>query len=118
MLVGDVDKFPVRYVKAYNTEWGKKYYPSDLYYMDLFDAAGDFEDWDGNGNRIIGEVDFAGGADICKVNLDDIDMFSDISLARAPASTETEVTNFIGKVIALYSLNSQRQSAKYLRYSL
>ncbi len=103
MLVGDSDQFPVRYVKAMNTEWGVKYYPSDLYYMDLFKANGDFDDWDGNGNGAIGEMDFAGGTDVTKVNVDSIDMYPDISLARVPASTEAEVTTYVSKVIAYES---------------
>jgi len=103
MLVGDCDKFPVRYVKGYNTEWGDKYYPSDLYYMDLWDANGDLDLWDGNGNNIIGEMDFAGGTDVNLVNLDNIDMVPDVSLARVPASSGAEVTTYVDKVIGYES---------------
>ena len=99
MLVGDSDKFPARYCRAYNTEWGSKYYPSDLYYSDLYNSSNNFDNWDGDNDGIIGEMDFSGGWNINLVNLDDIDMHPDISLARVPASTSTELTTYINKVI-------------------
>jgi hypothetical protein len=99
MLVGDSDRLPVRYCKATNTEWGTKYYPSDLYYADLLDARGDFDAWDGNGNGVLCEMDFAGGTDIVAVNLDAIDMRPDLMVGRVPASTVAEVTTYVGKVI-------------------
>jgi len=99
MLVGDSDKFPVRYCRAYNTEWGSKYYPSDLYYADLYNSSNNFDDWDGDNDGQVGEMDFAGGTNINIVNLDDIDMYPDISLARVPASTGTEVTTYVDKII-------------------
>ncbi len=99
MLVGDCDKFPVRYCRAYNTEWGSKYYPSDLYYADLYNSSYNFDDWDGDNDGIIGEMDFTGGTNINLVNLDDIDMYPDIALARVPASTGTEVTTYVNKII-------------------
>lgn len=100
MLAGDSDTFPVRYCKAYKTEWGNKYYPSDLYYMDLYDENGYFDDWDGNGNNIIGEMDFTGGKDLSKVNIDNINMYPDIAVARVPASSETEISAYVNKVIS------------------
>jgi hypothetical protein len=99
MLVGDSDKFPVRYCRAYNTEWGSKYYPSDLYYADLYNSSYNFDDWDGDNDGIIGEMDFSGGNNINLVNLDDIDMYPDVALARVPASTSTEVTTYVNKII-------------------
>ncbi|MBC8490303.1 MAG: hypothetical protein H8D45_30170 [Bacteroidetes bacterium] len=99
MLVGDCDKFPVRYCRAYNTEWGSKYYPSDLYYADLYNSSYNFDDWDGDNDGIIGEMDFSGGTNISLVNLDGIDMYPDIALARVPASTGAEVTTYVNKII-------------------
>lgn len=99
MLVGDSDKFPVRYCRAYNTEWGSKYYPSDLYYADLYDTGGSFDIWDGDGDGIIGEMDFNGGLDINLVNLDNINMYPDVALARVPASDDAEVTTYVNKII-------------------
>jgi len=101
MLVGDCDRFPVRYVKAYNTEWGARWYPSDLYYADLYDEAYDFDDWDGNGNGIYGEMDFDGFGEggLTKLNLDQIDMYPDVMVGRVPASTADEVATYVDKVI-------------------
>ena len=99
MLVGDSDKFPARYCRAYNTEWGSKYYPSDLYYADLYNNIFGFDNWDGDNDGIIGEMDFTGGTNINLVNLDDIDMHPDVSLARVPASTSAELNTYIRKII-------------------
>ena len=46
VLLGDADQFPVRYIRAINTEWGTRWYPSDLYYADLYNDDGSFNDWD------------------------------------------------------------------------
>jgi len=101
MLVGDIDKFPVRTVKANNTEWGEMYYPSDLYYADLYDSAWDFADWDFNQNDIFGEMDFNGFTqkDINVLNVDRIEGLPDIMVGRIPASTPDEVMTYVNKVI-------------------
>ena len=99
MLIGDCDTFPVRYVRALNTAWGTKYYPSDLYYADLYDSSGNFEDWDGDGDDHLGETDFNGGTNVNLVNLDGIDMHPDVEVARVPASNETEVERYVKKII-------------------
>lgn len=105
LLVGDCDKFPVRYCRAYNTEWGVKWYPSDLYYMDLYNDQGQFDDWDGDGDDIyFGEMDFAGGTDINNVNLDSINMYPDVAVARVPASNDAEVSTYVNKVVS-YEMN-------------
>jgi hypothetical protein len=99
LLAGDCDMFPVRYCKAYNTEWGNKYYPSDLYYADLYDGSGGFDNWNGDNDSIIGEMDFSGKGDINKVNLDGINMYPDVAVARVPASTSSELTTYVNKII-------------------
>ena len=58
LLVGDADRFPVRYIRAVNTEWGTIWYPSDLYYADLYDQTGAFDDWDADGDGIFAEMNF------------------------------------------------------------
>lgn len=57
MLVGDVDKFPVHYTKLgrQGVSWGVCWAPSDLYFADLYDSTGQFNDWDANQNDIFGE---------------------------------------------------------------
>ncbi|MFB3888641.1 MAG: C25 family cysteine peptidase [Candidatus Bathyarchaeia archaeon] len=99
MLVGDCDQFPVRYCKAYNTEWGSRYYASDLYYADLYDVYHNFDDWDHNYNNIFGEMNFAATA-LAAVNIDGIHMIPEVKVGRIPASNLTEVTTYVDKEIA------------------
>lgn len=104
MLVGDSDRFPVRWVKVYDPfAWGDGYVPSDLYYADLFkDNGTSFDDWDGNRNGIFGETQGgtwqAGGA-LADLNLDGMDLYPDVALGRVPASTVEEVATYVAKVI-------------------
>ncbi|MDD3554571.1 MAG: C25 family cysteine peptidase [Deltaproteobacteria bacterium] len=105
MLVGDVDRFPVRYCKGYDSQdWGDGYAPSDLYYADLFKANGtEFDDWDGNHNNIFCEIQGANGTlndeSLSSINLDGIDLYPDVAVGRVPASTTAEVTIYVNKVI-------------------
>ena len=99
MLVGDADRLPVRYCRALNTEWGSKYYPSDLYYADLYAAGGAFDRWDGDGDGVLCEMDFDGGGVLTQVNLDGIDMVPDVALGRLPASSVEEVETYVAKVL-------------------
>ena len=104
MLVGDSDRFPVRYCKIYDAyAWGNGYSPSDLYYADLFESDGtSFEDWDGDGDGIFGEMlggEWTPGSTLASINLDDVDLYPDVAVGRVPASTEAEVATYVGKVI-------------------
>jgi hypothetical protein len=99
MLTGDSDRFPTRYVKAINTEWGTRWYPSDLYYSDLYDRNGNFDIWDSDHDGIYGEIDFGGGGDASTWNLDKIDMVPDIAVGRVPASTQDELATYLQKVM-------------------
>lgn len=105
MLVGDADRFPVRYCKTYDeVHWGDRFVPSDLYYADLFRADGSFDTWDGNGNGTFGEMltGFSwipGSSTADDINLDDVDLYPDVAVGRVPASTETEVETYVEKII-------------------
>jgi Peptidase family C25 len=103
MLVGDSDRFPVRYCKIYDpTSWGDGYSPADLYYADLYRQDGTFEDWDGDGDGIFGEIQggaWVAGSTLADINLDDVDLYPDIAVGRVPASTVAEVTTYVNKVI-------------------
>lgn len=100
MLVGDCDKFPVRYTKSYDLgHWGHSYAPSDLYYADLFDSTGTFQTWDYDGDDRFGEMqgNFAKNAD--DLNQDRLDLVPDVAVGRVPASTENELRTYVKKVI-------------------
>jgi hypothetical protein len=97
LLVGDVDKFPVRW-----TFWGNEnqaeFHPTDLYYADLYaDGTTNFETWDRNNNDLYSEIEFAPDE---YINNDAIDYLPDVSVGRIAASTAGEVTAYVSKVIA------------------
>lgn len=115
MLVGDVDKFPVRW-----RWWGwakrnpdgtiipgkdqRGWAVSDLYYADLYNGAGGFDDWDFNNNGLYGEIEFELDPEDCTncktINNDHINFLPDVAVGRVPASTPEEVTIYVNKVIA------------------
>ena len=115
MLVGDVDKFPVRW-----RWWGwakrnpdgtiipgkdqRGWAVSDLYYADLYwideQETKHFDDWNNNpgpANDLYGEIVFSPDGTI---NNDNIDFLPDVAVGRVPASTPAEVTAYVNKVIA------------------
>ena len=94
MLVGDCDKFPVRYLcRDVGTPSG--YQPSDLYYADLYKSDGSFDNWDGNGNGLYGQFDGTSA----NSNIDNINWVPDVAVARVPASSIDEVSTYVEKVI-------------------
>jgi hypothetical protein len=106
LLVGDADVFPVRYMvldRATKPAFDYAFYPSDLYYSDLANQAGEFDDWNGNKDSFhasyFGEV--RGEANKSDpINFDDIDYRPDVAVGRWPVSTPEEVTTVAGKTMA------------------
>ena len=104
LLLGDVDRFPVRYTRNWDdVHWGHGYPPSDLYYADLYDANGQFDDWDGDGDGLFGEMNSGDPSDWKDLNQDDIDLEPDVAVGRIPASTSAEVTTMVDKIITYES---------------
>lgn len=104
MLVGDGDKFPIRWTQADivgPTVGNTAYYPADLYYADLYTKDGAFDEWDSNGNGLFGEI----GGEIRSgpLNIDSVDLNPDIAVGRAPVSTLTEALQYADKVIGYES---------------
>ncbi len=84
LLGGDTDIIPHRTAFAFDCEYGdykENYIPCDLYYSDL-DG-----DWNANGNTIYGEID------------DDIDMYPDVFVGRAPVENSEEADAFVNKIL-------------------
>ncbi len=113
MLVGDGDRFPVRYFRTgrEGVSWGVVYPITDLYYACLFKPDGTFDDWDGNGNGIIGEwwaphTDGGLADSFAQMNIDDCSLKPDVALGRIPASTVEEVEAYVSKVIEYESSSS------------
>jgi hypothetical protein len=85
LLGGDTDIVPPRKAFAFDCEYGDyedNYIPCDLYYSDL-DG-----DWNANGNNIYGEV------------ADNIDMYPDVFVGRAPVENTDETDAFVNKIIS------------------
>jgi hypothetical protein len=112
LLAGDVDVFPVRYLKATNTEWGTVWYPSDLYYADLYDQSGAFEDWDANGNGVYAELDFQ-KVTSPSFNIDQIDLYPDVVVGRVPASNRDEWVRYVDKILAYESAARESRDHGY-----
>ncbi len=90
LLGGDTNLVPFR--KAYamtcqaNIHPREDSLPCDLYFADL-DG-----DWDANGNGVFGEVD------------DDVDLYPDLHVGRAPVENLEEAEAFVGKIAAYEDL--------------
>ncbi|MCJ7578350.1 MAG: C25 family cysteine peptidase [candidate division Zixibacteria bacterium] len=103
MLVGDVDKFPVRW-RWWGLQQQEYWGVSDLYYADLYKhGTTTFDDWDNNNNGLYAEIEFTPHGTI---NNDTIDFLPDVSVGRIPASFGAEVTAYVNKVIN-YELKTQ-----------
>jgi len=100
MLIGDCDQFPVRYV-CRDVGVPKGYQAGDLYYADLYKANGQFDNWDGNNNGLYGQFD----GKSAQSNVDKVNWYPDVAFARVPASTVTELSTYIKKVIH-YEVNA------------
>lgn len=106
LLVGDSDLFPVRYTmtdRATAAAYNRAFYPTDLYYADLYKPGGAFDTWDNNQNGYFGELH--GETITGPVNVDNVTLVPDVFLGRIPASSSTEVTTYVNKVIA-YEYNA------------
>jgi hypothetical protein len=82
---------PVRYSHLDDGSNFETSFISDLYYADLYDAYGNFSDWDPNGNGIFAEW-----------NQDEqeiIDMMPDIIVGRLPCRSLPEVYRMVDKII-------------------
>jgi hypothetical protein len=100
MLVGDSDRFPIRYIRIYDLgHWGHGFVPSDLYYADLNDASGAFESWDSDGDHIYGEGQGNFPANMQDLNQDDADLIPDVAVGRVPASSLAELETYVSKII-------------------
>ena len=100
LLVGDSDRFPVRFTKtdrkdmaAYDTA----FYPTDFYYAALFKKNGAFDNWDTNQNGYYGELN--GETHTGPINIDGVNLTPSIAVGRIPASTAAEVRRYVGKLI-------------------
>jgi len=99
LLVGagieDQEIFPVRqaWLSSGNYE---RYFPSDLYYADIYDAAGNFSTWDNNSNGRYAEYPQDNAA---------VDLYPDVALGRLPCNTIEELEIVVQKIITFIESN-------------
>lgn len=93
LLVGSVKKLPIRI--SYASLWEDTLL-TDLYYADIYDGTGGFCSWDKDGDGKYGEV-FRNQHDY--FDIDDVDLYPDVSIGRLPCDTITEVKTVVNKII-------------------
>ncbi|KAA0001166.1 MAG: hypothetical protein FE048_05920, partial [Thermoplasmata archaeon] len=87
MLVGDIDKMPIR-----KTWFWDGYFITDLYYADIYDANGNFCSWDSNGNGYFGEYLHDGETDF-------MDLYPDVYIGRLACENVFQVKTVVNKII-------------------
>jgi hypothetical protein len=87
LLVGRIEKMPIRrsYVALFGDHDEKMI--TDLYYSDIYDAHGNFSSWDTNHNNKFGE------------SSDNVDLFPDVYLGRLACDNIDDVTIVVDKII-------------------
>jgi hypothetical protein len=81
LLAGDTQLIPHRLAYAMDSETAYNDIPCDLYYADL-DG-----DWNADGDETFGEVE------------DQVDLYPEVIIGRAPVSTVAQAENFVSKVL-------------------
>jgi len=89
---------PVRYsnfqwdgAASYNFTSGEPGYLCDLYYADIYNSTGAFDNWDSNGNGIFAEW----SGDL----RDELDLYPDVALGRLACRSNKEVKDVVNKII-------------------
>ena len=106
LLVGDADTFPVRFMvldRVTEPAFHHAFYPSDLYYADLAEQDGSFEDWnaarEGFHAGYFGEVRGEHGKD-GPIDHDRVSYVPEIAVGRWPVSDVAELRAVVAKTLA------------------
>ncbi len=106
LLVGDTDVMPIRFMmldRGTKPAFDVAFYPCDLYFADLTDEHGTFDDWnarvDGHHARYIGEVHGESTKD-GPIDADGCELIPEIAIGRWPVSTLDELVAVTTKAIA------------------
>lgn len=106
LLVGDADVFPVRFMvldRCTEPAFHTAFYPSDLYYADVAEADGSFDDWnaerDGHHARYFGEVRGECNKDT-RIDFDRVSYAPELAVGRFPVSTRAELEAVVAKTVA------------------
>jgi hypothetical protein len=106
LLVGGSSLLPVRDTHVYiasDPEYGDEIFTSDLYYADIYNKTGAFCSWDSNNNNIFGEYKWNG-------QTDEVDLHPDVYLTRLPATSGSQVTACVNKIIGYETTPGYQQS--------
>jgi hypothetical protein len=87
--VEDKEKFPVRQAWIGSAPY-ESYFPSDLYYADIYNGTGGFSNWDYDNDGKYSEY---------PRDKPNMDIIPDIHLGKIPCDTTTELASYIDKVI-------------------
>lgn len=106
LLVGDCDVMPVRFMvldRVTPAAFDYAFYPSDLYYSDLAQSDGSFDDW--NAHKELFHAGYFGEVRGEKnkkdpINYDFVHYLPDIAVGRWPVSTPGDVRVVAAKTIA------------------
>jgi hypothetical protein len=118
LLVGDADVMPVRYMvldRVQEPAFKYAFYPSDLYYADVAERGGGFEDWNastgGASAGYYGEVRGERNKDGV-INHDRIDYRPELAVGRWPVSTVEEVERVAAKSLAYERWTASAREAR------
>jgi len=105
LLVGGSSKVPVRETHVYidGNPPDSEIFTSDLYYADIYNKTGGFSSWDTNNNNIFGEYHWNGQTDI-------VDLHPDAYLARLPATSDSQVSTCVNKIMTYENTPGYQQS--------
>lgn len=96
LLVGGKDLMPARFTRScfFDENFSEVYvyYPSDLYYADLYFSNSSFCSWDSNNDGLFADKNKTG-------YLDDVDLSPDVGVGRILTNTESEVQIVVDKII-------------------
>jgi len=99
LLVGGIKSgrqtwyLPVRYSNLDDRQDWDVRYISDLYYADIYNEGGEFDDWDSNGNGIFAEWNWNSSVK------DVLDLRPDVSIGRLACRNLLEVRTVVKKII-------------------
>jgi len=106
LLVGDADVFPVRFMvldRCTDPAFHTAFYPSDLYYADVAEPDGSFDDWnaerEGHHALYFGEVRGECNKDT-RIDFDRVSYVPELAVGRFPVSTRAELEAVVAKTAA------------------
>ena len=83
------EKFPARLAWIGSSGY-EDYFPSDLYYADLYNSTGGFSNWDVDGDGKYAEWN---------IDIPNVDVLPDVYLGRMPANNTEDITTVVNKII-------------------